>query len=56
MIIKSNNDQLTCLEKMFPKSGINNRERGYNTLLVSVKFMTFDDLIIKHKKYFVDAT
>lgn len=40
MIIKSNKDQLTWLEKMFPKSGINNKERGDNTLLVSVKFMS----------------
>jgi hypothetical protein len=30
---------LTWLEKMFPKSGINNSKRGANALLISVKFM-----------------
>lgn len=39
MTIKSNKDQLTWLEKMFPKSGINNSKRGANALLISVKFM-----------------
>ena len=39
MTIKSNKDQLTSLEKMFPKSGINNNNRGENTLLITVKFM-----------------
>lgn len=39
MTIKSNKDQLTWLEKMFPKSGINNSNRGDNVLLISVKFM-----------------
>ena len=39
MTTKSNNDQLTWLEKNFPNSGINNSNRGYNTLLTTVIFM-----------------
>jgi len=38
MTTKSNNDQLTWLEKNFPNSGINNSNRGDNTLLIRVKF------------------
>ena len=39
MTIKSNKDQLTWLENMFPKSGINNKNKGANTLLVSFKLI-----------------
>jgi hypothetical protein len=39
MTIKSNKDQLTWLEKRFPKRGINNSNRGDNALLITVKFM-----------------
>jgi len=39
MTIKSNKDQLTWLEKRFPKRGINNSNRGYNALLITFKFM-----------------
>ena len=39
MTIKSNKDQLTWLEKRFPKRGINNSNRGGNALLITVKFM-----------------
>ena len=39
IIIKSNKDQFTWLEKIVPKSGINNRNRGDKTLLITIKFM-----------------
>lgn len=54
MTIKSNKDQLTCLEKMFPKSGINNNKRGENTLLITVKFMI--KYFCKNKLHFINLT
>ena len=54
MTIKSNKDQLTCLEKMFPKSGINNNNRGENTLLITVKFMI--KYFCKNKLHFINLT